>query len=60
MKNQKCQRCGNDEVMDMGQVLTPASGQDAVIVLHKDGVQSKASAAVCDSCATMLRKLGWR
>jgi len=56
----KCQRCGNDAFMDMGKVLTKATGSDAIVTLTKKGRVDTVSATVCVSCARMLRRLGWQ
>ena len=56
----KCERCGNDEVWQEGRKLTDAQGADSTQTLRYKNAIGSITASVCNGCANMLRKLGWR
>ena len=55
----KCQRCGNEAVVQQGYVLTEPIGPDATKALKLKGANGTIMADVCDGCAKMLRLRGW-
>lgn len=55
----KCQRCGNEAMVEEGIVLTEPVGPDATRTLELEGIKGTITAAVCEDCARMLHLLGW-
>lgn len=56
----KCQRCGSEAVKSEGKVMDKPRGPDATVALRLQGRRGLLTAAVCEGCAEMLRKLGWK
>lgn len=55
----KCQRCGNDRIIQERTVMAETSGEEAVEILILNGRSGILNANVCHKCGDMLRKLGW-
>ena len=59
-KGMKCERCGNEEVRQIGHLLAKAYGAGATQQLLFKGLKGTIVAGVCDTDASRLRRIGWK
>ena len=55
----KCQRCGNEPIIDATQQLSESSGAEATMIVWLKGRNGLLMADVCNTCGQMLKRLGW-